>query len=91
MLVLKIKPSQQFISFQIQVALKMSTNTVLPPLAVEEEIMKMRLLYDGDGVGDERRMNLLLKNVIKFAMSKDTIDQSVMETLLQRLLGQVLY
>eukprot|EP00088_Acartia_fossae_P001726 TRINITY_DN10688_c0_g1_i1.p1 TRINITY_DN10688_c0_g1~~TRINITY_DN10688_c0_g1_i1.p1 ORF type:complete len:214 (+),score=44.29 TRINITY_DN10688_c0_g1_i1:47-688(+) len=54
----------------------------------EEEIMKMRLLFDGDGQGDERRMNLLLKNVLKFATSKDS-DEKAIETQYQRMLGQL--
>ena len=27
----------------------------------EEEVMRMRLLVDGDGLGDDRRLNMLLK------------------------------
>ena len=31
----------------------------------EEDVMKMRLLIDGDGTGDDRRLNMLLKALIK--------------------------
>jgi len=51
----------------------------------EEDIMKMRLLFDGDGQGDERRMNMLLKNIIKFANT----EEEACETLYQRMLGQL--
>jgi len=53
----------------------------------EEEIMKMRLLFDGDGQGDERRMNMLLKNIIKFANSEE--GETACETLYQRMMGQL--
>ena len=32
----------------------------------EEDLMKLRLLFDGDGLGDERRLNLIIKNITKF-------------------------
>jgi len=54
----------------------------------EEDIMKMRLLFDGDGQGDERRMNMLLKNIIKFANSEGE-DEKIIETQYQRMLGQL--
>jgi len=54
----------------------------------EEDIMKMRLLFDGDGQGDERRMNMLLKNIIKFANSEEE-DEKIIETQYQRMLGQL--
>jgi len=50
--------------------------------------MKMRLLFDGDGQGDERRMNMLLKNIIKFANSSE-MDEKIIETQYQRMLGQL--
>ena len=34
----------------------------------EEEVMRMRLLVDGDGLGDDRRLNMLLK--VFFSCSK---------------------
>jgi len=52
--------------------------------------MKMRLLFDGDGQGDERRMNMLLKNIIKFSNSSgDGLDEKTVETQYQRMLGQL--
>ena len=41
------------INLQIHKTIKMSYT--------EEDVMKMRLLVDGDGTGDDRRLNLLLK------------------------------
>jgi len=50
----------------------------------------MRLLFDGDGQGDERRMNMLLKNLIKFANCEDgEEDEKSIETQYQRMLGQL--
>ena len=39
---------------------KMSSNT-------EENVVKNRLLFDGDGNGDDRRLNMLLKLTTKWA------------------------
>ncbi len=36
-------------------------------MAEDDAIMKTRLLMDGDGVGDERRINSLIRQIIKFA------------------------
>ena len=33
----------------------------------DEDYMKNRLLFDGDGVGDDRRLNQLYKQICKFA------------------------
>ena len=35
----------------------------------EEEVMRMRLLVDGDGLGDDRRLNMLLKVFFLHALS----------------------
>ncbi len=40
--------------------------------ASEEDIMRTRLTIDGDGLGDDRRLTLLLKNVIKFCTPSAT-------------------
>ena len=42
----------------------------------EEDVMKMRLLIDGDGTGDDRRLNMLLKALIKWSNAED--DQVMM-------------
>ena len=43
----------------------------------EEDLMKQRLLFDGDGLGDERRLNLLIKNISKFCQTNGTLtDES---------------
>jgi THO complex subunit 7 len=39
----------------------------------DEQIIKRRLLIDGFGVGEDRRINMLLKTFIKFCDSKDQI------------------
>lgn len=49
--------------------------------------MKMRLLVDGDGTGDDRRLNLLLKTFIKWCNSDD--DMSSSEQTYQRMLTQL--
>jgi len=64
----------------------------------DEDIMKMRLLFDGDGQGDERRMNMLLKSVIKFTLAASSsqnssgsaaADLNIIETHYQRILAQL--
>ncbi|XP_030373689.1 THO complex protein 7 [Scaptodrosophila lebanonensis] len=37
----------------------------------DEEIIKQRLLIDGDGTGEDRRLNVLLKQFLKWANSKN--------------------
>ncbi|EDW73050.1 uncharacterized protein Dwil_GK16853 [Drosophila willistoni] len=37
----------------------------------DEEIIKQRLLIDGDGTGDDRRLNVLLKQFLKWANTKN--------------------
>jgi len=54
----------------------------------EEDVMKMRLLIDGDGQGDDRRMVLLMKNLFKFCSNKES-DEKAIETAYQRMLGQM--
>lgn len=50
--------------------------------------MKMRLLVDGDGTGDDRRMNMLLKLLIKWC-NTDEVDTASCEMNYQRMLGQL--
>ena len=45
----------------------------------EEDVMKMRLLVDGDGTGDDRRLNMLLKTLIKWCNTEE--DQQTCEVL----------
>lgn len=40
----------------------------------DEAIIKRRLLIDGDGTGDDRRLNVLLKTYIKWCNSSDETD-----------------
>lgn len=37
----------------------------------DEEIIKLRLLIDGDGTGEDRRLNMLLKQFLKWGNSKN--------------------
>lgn len=75
----------------------MKMSSVAAAQIADEDIMKMRLLFDGDGQGDERRMNMLLKSVIKFTMaasagqnsSGSAADLNIIETHYQRILAQV--
>ena len=32
----------------------------------EEEVMRMRLLVDGDGMGDDRKLNMMLKVFVRY-------------------------
>lgn len=54
----------------------------------EEEVMRMRLLVDGDGLGDDRRLNMLLKALVKWCNSENE-DQSSCEQSYQRMLTQL--
>jgi THO complex subunit 7 len=35
-------------------------------IIISEDVIRRRLLIDGDGTGDDRRLNLLLKSFIKW-------------------------
>ncbi|XP_077581680.1 THO complex subunit 7 homolog [Stigmatopora nigra] len=51
----------------------------------DDEVIRKRLLIDGDGAGDDRRINLLLKTVTKWCNSSGAPDESF--TQYQRMLG----
>jgi len=53
----------------------------------EEDVMKMRLLVDGDGTGDDRRLNMMLKALIKWCNAEE--DQQTCELQYQRMLTQL--
>ena len=53
----------------------------------EDDVMKMRLLVDGDGTGDDRKLNILLKTMIRWCNSDD--DQQSCEVTYQRMLTQL--
>ena len=36
-------------------------------MAEDDAIMKTRLLIDGDGMGDDRKINTLIRQIVKFA------------------------
>lgn len=49
--------------------------------------MRMRLLVDGDGTGDDRRLNMLLKALIRWCNAEE--DQQACELTYQRMLTQL--
>ena len=44
--------------------------------AADESAVKSRLLYDGDGSGEERRLNILLKSVLKWCGETGPVDEA---------------
>ncbi|EZA57817.1 hypothetical protein DMN91_003321 [Ooceraea biroi] len=50
----------------------------------DEEVIRRRLLIDGDGTGDDRRINILLKSFIKWINSSD-MDNTLHERMLSQL------
>ncbi|GAB1862921.1 THO complex subunit 7 homolog [Camponotus japonicus] len=50
----------------------------------DEEVIRRRLLIDGDGTGDDRRINMLLKSFIKWINSSD-VDNILHERMLSQL------
>ncbi|XP_045468310.1 THO complex subunit 7 homolog isoform X1 [Harmonia axyridis] len=43
----------------------------------KKEVIRRRLLIDGDGTGDDRRLNVILKNLTKWAHSPEPIDNQI--------------
>lgn len=41
-----------------------------------ENVIKRRLLIDGDGTGDDRRLNVLLRSFIKWTNTNDTPENT---------------
>ncbi|XP_018331396.1 THO complex subunit 7 homolog [Agrilus planipennis] len=54
----------------------------------DEEVIRRRLLIDGDGTGDDRRLNVFLKTIIKWANSIDE-SPTELQLLYDRLLAQL--
>ncbi|XP_011503030.1 PREDICTED: THO complex subunit 7 homolog [Ceratosolen solmsi marchali] len=50
----------------------------------DEEVIRRRLLIDGDGIGDDRRLNVLLKSFIKWVNNPET-DHILHERMLSQL------
>ncbi|XP_014613551.1 PREDICTED: THO complex subunit 7 homolog isoform X2 [Polistes canadensis] len=50
----------------------------------DEDVIRRRLLIDGDGTGDDRRINMLLKSFIKWINSPD-VDNTLHERMLSQL------
>ena len=47
-------------------------------MAEDDAIMKTRLLIDGDGMGDDRKINTLIRQIVKFAaVSADETSEDV--------------
>uniref|UniRef100_A0A224XSC6 Putative tho complex n=1 Tax=Panstrongylus lignarius TaxID=156445 RepID=A0A224XSC6_9HEMI len=53
----------------------------------DEDIIRKRLLVDGDGTGDDRRINILLKKFLKWYNSDESVDKK--SSTLDQLLSQV--
>ncbi|XP_061388431.1 THO complex protein 7, partial [Musca vetustissima] len=53
-----------------------------------EEIIKKRLLIDGDGTGDDRRLNMLLKQFLKWMYSKNDSPENN-QIIYDRLMAQL--
>ncbi|XP_076294877.1 THO complex subunit 7 isoform X1 [Lasioglossum baleicum] len=51
---------------------------------LSEEVIRRRLLIDGDGTGDDRRINMLLKSFIKWVSNPD-VDNTLHERMLSQL------
>jgi len=54
----------------------------------DEEVIRRRLVIDGDGTGDDRRLNVLLKNLIKWANYTDESSPEHQQ-LYDRMLSQI--
>ncbi|XP_032809917.1 THO complex subunit 7 [Petromyzon marinus] len=54
--------------------------------ATDDEVIRKRLLIDGDGGGDDRRINSLLKSFIKWC-SNDSLSQDESYSQYQRMVG----
>ncbi|KAL7286578.1 THO complex subunit 7 homolog [Trichogramma pretiosum] len=50
----------------------------------DEEVIRRRLLIDGDGIGDDRRINALLKSFIKWVNNPE-VDHNLHERMLPQL------
>ena len=50
--------------------------------------MKMRLLVDGDGTGDDRRLNMMLKALIKWCNAEE--DQQTCEVRLPMMMKMMI-
>lgn len=48
---------------------------LLSSVYVKDEVIRKRLLIDGDGAGDDRRINLLLKSFTKWCNSPGTPEE----------------
>lgn len=56
-------------------------------MATEEEIIRRRLLFDGDGTGDDKRLTTTLKMVVKWGMLE--CDEDERQPTYQRIMSQL--
>lgn len=49
--------------------------TLLCLVFIADEVIRKRLLIDGDGAGDDRRINVLLKSFLKWCHSNVTPEE----------------
>ncbi|XP_055920129.1 THO complex subunit 7 homolog [Eupeodes corollae] len=54
----------------------------------DEDVIKRRLLIDGDGTGDDRRLNILLKTFIKWCNTTDSQENQIFYDRLMAQLAQ---
>ena len=47
-------------------------NNIFFPFQCIEDIIRRRLLFDGEGTGDERRLNVLLKTFLKWCQATES-------------------
>ncbi|XP_075550866.1 THO complex subunit 7 isoform X1 [Dermacentor variabilis] len=52
----------------------------------EDEIIRRKLLIDGDGMGDDRRLNMLLKVFLKWCMTDDDTEEENSKMVYERML-----
>ncbi|XP_040581370.1 THO complex subunit 7 homolog [Lepeophtheirus salmonis] len=56
-------------------------------MSSEDDYMKTRLLIDGEGTGEDRRLNTLYKNILKWVDE----DKNTSQSLYQRIMTQISY
>merc|ERR1739844_509889 len=62
----KTKPSSEKEKEKVESKIDMTNN--------DENVVRTRLLLDGDGTGDDRRLNMIAKSLIKWVSTKDDED-----------------
>ncbi|XP_063070999.1 THO complex subunit 7 homolog isoform X1 [Engraulis encrasicolus] len=66
-------------------SLKTPKRSTFSNTSAQYEVIRKRLLIDGDGAGDDRRINVLLKSFIKWSNSTSTPEEGSLQY--QRMIG----